>query len=302
MRFDQMVFNRIEAKMAARESIRLTRPSPLLVTLLYFLLTSMLLTFIGMLFYNPVSDAMGLFQYGYAPQEIVPYILQKHSSELLIYGVAQVVFWLYRSLMSFGYTSYALRMARNEQPSFRNLFDGFLRPGRALGTAFLTELFTVLWTLLYSLPVIVLTVVAVLVNPVLITSMYGLLMAVAVVSAVVAALRYSLTYYFLLDDPDCTILQAIRLSKETMRGRKSQLFMVFLSFFGWAILSSVLGYMIAWVFSLGVVVNVLFFWIMPYMQGTIANFYDWATGANQPSGSPAGPEYDYHANDGPRPF
>ena len=61
MRFDQMVFNRIEAKMAARESIRLTRPSPLLVTLLYFLLTSMLLTFIGMLFYNPVSDAMGLF-------------------------------------------------------------------------------------------------------------------------------------------------------------------------------------------------------------------------------------------------
>lgn len=302
MRFDQMVFNRIEAKMAARESMRLTRPSPLLVTLVYFLLTSMLMTFIGMLFYSPVSDAMGLLRYGYKPEEIVPYILQEHSSELLIYGVAQLVFWLYHSLMGFGYTSYTLRMARNEQPSFRNLFDGFLRPGRALGAAFLTELFTALWTLLYSLPVIALTVVAALVNPLLVSSLYGLTMAVIVVSAVVVSLRYALIYYFLLDDPGCTVLQAIRLSKETMRGRKGQLFMAYLSFFGWAVLSSILGYMIAWTFSLGVVVNVLAFWIMPYMGATEANFYDWATGASQPSGSPAGPEYDYRANDEIKPF
>ena len=56
-------------------------------------------------------------------------------------------------------------------------------------------------------------------------------------------------------------MDAINQSKEMMNGHKSKLFLLWLSFIGWAILASI-------PFGIG------FLWLTPYIQTSMANFYD----------------------------
>ena len=313
-----MGFDRFGAKLSARESLRANRPSPILVTLVYFLLTLGLSLVVVFLTCGPLVD---LFQYlstGYLPEEAIHYVLRDHGTSLSIFGVAWLLLGLYSTFMSFGYTSYTLRLARNEQPRFRHLFDGFARPLRVFGTSFLVSLFTLLWCLAILLPLGILLALG---NIAAEDSRYIISNVSSAVSMVVAY-RYSMTYYFLLDDPTCTARQAIRRSKTVMRGRKWSLFLLDISFIGWEVLSIMVGVL----FSLTALYATLFLywntmtsivagvigaligamliqiWVVPYQQAARANFYDSVTGTDQPDGSPAGPDYDSPASDGTQPF
>lgn len=287
-----MGFDRVGAKLSARESMRINRPSPLLVTLVYFLLTSVLAAVLAYLVYDPASELLQYISLGYQPEEILDFILRQHGQDLLLFGALQLLLSLYTVFMSFGYTSYSLRMARNEQPGLGHLFDGFARPGRVLWAAILVSIFTFLWSLLVMLPVIAILVVMVVMeaDAALLMGVYFALVAAAMVAVVAISYRYSLTNYFIIDDPDCTARQAVRRSKETMRGKKWTLFVLDLSFFGWALLSAVLSAVISLLLPIALE-DVLCFWVLPYRMATIANFYDWATGASAPGGGPAGPNY-----------
>lgn len=67
--------------------------------------------------------------------------------------------------------------------------------------------------------------------------------------------------YVLRDYPDLSFDEAIEQSMHMMNGFKSKLFMLDLSFIGWAILC---------VFTLGIG----FFWLMPYVYTNHALFYE----------------------------
>lgn len=300
-----MGFDRVGAKLAARESMRINKPSPLWVTLGYFLLTSVLAAAISYLVYSPLNDMLEYLTYGYEPMEIWAYILRGHGGELVVYGLVQVLWWVYTTFMGFGYTAYSLRMARNEQPGVGRLFDGFARPGRVLWAEILQSFFLLLWSLVILLPFMALMMVMAVamaeVDEVVFFGLYFVMMFAIFAVVIVIAYRYSLTSYFIIDDPNCTARKAIRRSVETMRGLKMTLFTVDLSFFGWALLSMLLSSLISWFLPVAIS-NVLAFWLMPYRAATVANFYDWATGVNQPSGGGVGPEYDYGADNGPQPF
>ncbi len=295
-----MGFDRFAAKHAARESMRLNDPNPILVTLVYLALTTLLSVAISYLLYDPAADILQYAALGYEAEEILNFIFQEHQQDLYFLAGVQFLFGFYSLFMSFGYTSYALRMARNEQPGVRHLFDGFARPLRVLGTSILVDLFTLLWTLAVVLPfsvILALAQVEVL-DAVYITTSVGLIAMMA------ASYRYRLSYYFILDDPGCTARQAVRRSKTVMKGWKWSLFVLDISFFGWALLSAALGTLLSWFLPV-VVTNVLAFWILPYQQASEANFYDAITGPSQPSGGYAGPDYDYRSQtdgDGPQPF
>lgn len=311
-----MGFDRFGAKLSARESLRINRPSPVLATLLYFLLTLGLTIAVALLTVGPLVD---LYQYiltGYPVEEAAAYVLRDQGTSLIIFALVWLLLSLYSTYMDYGYTSYTLRLARNEQPRYGHLFDGFARPLRVLGAELLMGLFTLLWGLAILLP---LTGILMLGNVALEDSYY-ILSNVSSLVSIVVSYRYSLTLYFLIDDPACTARQAIRRSKETMRGWKWTLFVLDLSFLGWEILAVLLGTVLGMVvlsatiflapaaapfatlaaIILGVMPVLL--WLTPYQYAARANFYDWLTGAVEPSGSPAGPDYDYHANDGPQPF
>ena len=57
-----------------------------------------------------------------------------------------------------------------------------------------------------------------------------------VIPGVIAAIRYSMAPYYLAEDPSLTAREAIRRSKECMKGQKMGYFMLQLSFVGWNLL------------------------------------------------------------------
>lgn len=302
-----MGFDRFAAKHAARESMRLNNPSPILVTLAYFALTSLLSAVISFVLYDPSADLVQALQVlrAYETEEILEeaerileIFFRDHQMELLMLAGVQFLYGLYATFMSFGYTSYALRMARNEQPGVGHLFDGFARPLRVLWADILVTLFTLLWTLVIVVPLSFLLVLSGLDG---VNSGY-ILGTVAVIAVLAVTYRYRLTSYFIIDDPACTARMAVRRSKQVMKGWKWSLFCLDFSFFGWMLLSAVLSSLISWFLPV-VITDVLCFWVMPYRAASEANFYDAITGPSQPSGGFAGPDYEAPAEPGgPQPF
>ena len=212
---------------------------------------------------------------------------------MALYIFLQILLTLYTTVMTFGYTSYSLRLARNEQPGYRNLLDGFSMVGRVILMSILRYIFTMLWGILGMLPgMIVITcgmfTMGAGLGAVLMVLGVLLMIAGGVFEAAVTY-RYRLAEYFLLDNPGLGPLAAITASKQAMKGRKWALFVQDLSFLGWNILS---------LLTLGI----LGLWIAPYQYAAQANFYDFAVHGGysspdfrqNPNGTPngrPGPEF-----------
>jgi uncharacterized membrane protein len=133
--------------------------------------------------------------------------------------------------LALGWAIFVLALSRNHEPRFEQIFEGFRRFGVALGAYLLALLFILLWTLLLIIP------------------------------GIVAALSYSLTFYILVDDPSIGAVDAIRKSREMMRGNRWKLFYLGLRFLGWLLLC---------VLTLGIGL----LWLAPYMSVSMAKFYD----------------------------
>lgn len=306
-----MYFNRYEAKLAAKASMRQAKPSYMMVMVVYLLLTTGLTNLVMTLIGVPWANAATYLQQGYMLQEIFEYVVLQQLDRVVIAGVAEFILNLFCTVMEFGLVSYTLRLARNEGPGTANLFDGFAKAGRVIWMSILISLFTLLWSLLFSLPGIL------LVGLMAVTKMeyafaqilYLIYLTVVVILAVWVAYRYHLASYILLDDPTCTARQAIRRSKEAMVGHKGDAVVLDLSFLGWALLAGAIQAGLS-MLGMGVVglvaVNVFYLWLMPYILTTRANFYNHVVGLSggpaRPAGGYAGPEYDYHSSDGPAPF
>jgi uncharacterized membrane protein len=82
-----------------------------------------------------------------------------------------------------------------------------------------------------------------------------------VIPGIVAAYRYSMSFYILSDNPQLSAQEAMNESKRMMNGYKGKLFCLHFSFIGWSILC---------VLTIGIG----FLWLVPYMQASIANFYE----------------------------
>lgn len=92
----------------------------------------------------------------------------------------------------------------------------------------------------------------------LFTFLWALLL---IIPGIMKAFSYALTPYIIMDEPELTARQAITRSCEIMQGRRWKLFCLYLSFIGWGILSLL-------TFGIG------FLWLVPYMNASIAAFYE----------------------------
>lgn len=70
----------------------------------------------------------------------------------------------------------------------------------------------------------------------------------------------SLTPYIIIENEDLGVFKAMKLSKKIMKGNKWKLFILYISFIGWAILS---------LLTLGIG----FLWLVPYITLSMTNFY-----------------------------
>ncbi|WP_186564929.1 DUF975 family protein [Lawsonibacter celer] len=256
-----MGFNRPEAKMRARASIRGTYPHPALVTLIYFLLTTVLTNVIMAFVSDPFQTAYLYLMDGvYAPERIFQTIFT--PGRVGLYLVLQILISLYTCVMQFGYTSYALRLSRWEQPGYRNLMDGFAVVGRVIGINLLIAIFVWLWTMLAMIPYMIVMVIAAVSQSAGLMVLAVLLAIVGTIFGVSVSYRYRLALYFMLDHPDWGVMECIRQSKQTMKGWKWPLFVMDLSFLGWMILELL-------------TFGILSLWVSPYQSASQANFYSW---------------------------
>lgn len=107
-----------------------------------------------------------------------------------------------------GITIFFIDLIRERTGDIGSVFSGFGFYFKALGLTVVIGIFTFLWTLLFIVP------------------------------GIIAALRYSQAYFILADDPEKSIMECIRESKNIMKGNKTKFFCLGLSFIGWLFLAS----------------------------------------------------------------
>ena len=145
--------------------------------------------------------------------------------------INEVIIIIVESFLILGIENFYLKLSRNEEVTYKELFTKTNMFKVALLSMILIAIFTTLWSLLLIIP------------------------------GIIAAISYSQTYFVLLDNKDLTAKEAITKSKEMMQGHKMDYFILQLSFIGWMILATI-------PFCIG------FLWLIPYMETTLAHFYD----------------------------
>lgn len=146
------------------------------------------------------------------------------------YGVLGLASIVLGGVLQLGYAGFLLRQHDGQDLKLEVLFSQLDRFGTGFAQAFLRSLYTLLWSLLFIIP------------------------------GIVAAYRYAMTPFILAEHPELTASQAIARSKELMMGRKFDLFLLDLSFLGWAILAAL-------------TMNLGHLFLNPYRNAAYAVFY-----------------------------
>ena len=152
------------------------------------------------------------------------------GSDLWLSNGSSMVMTLLCLPLSWGFVVFFLSFVRNQEKSVGSLFDGYKRFGKVFLTMFMKNLFILLWTLLLIVP------------------------------GIMKSMAYAMTEYILLDNSEISAEDAIHKSRVMMDGHKMKLFLMYLSFIGWAILC---------LFTLGLG----FLLLVPYIETSVATFY-----------------------------
>ncbi|MBY0596268.1 DUF975 family protein [Bacillus bingmayongensis] len=166
-------------------------------------------------------------------------------------------------ITAYGYTNVFLNISRRQGATIDALFEGFRGFKRMMNAAkamLLISLYSGIW-----IPFVLMIIVGLLGDE---TRGAGegsaiaffVLLFISFIVMIIAYFSYSMTYYVMIDNPEYGALQAMKESKAIMKGHKMDLFLLWLSFIGWAVLA---------MFTLGIG----FLWLCPYFTTTTAHFY-----------------------------
>lgn len=133
--------------------------------------------------------------------------------------------------MGLGIVTYFLNLFRTDNSKIEDVFSGFSSFKKTFVLNLLINIFTALWSLLLVVP------------------------------GIIAAIKYSMSFYIMHDNLELSAAEALDESKRMMDGEKMRLFKLWLSFLGWFILG---------IISLGIG----FIWITPYYQAAVTAFYE----------------------------
>ncbi len=262
-------------KRSARDLIRERGGGVLTVTFLYLLLTDVLTTLLNLVFTNPLvliqdqwsqsleSILQPWLEAGGGPEpDLTPaYSATVSFARQTLFNPRQeailflfLLLFLYTLVVSYGYSHWALRQVRGERPGWTGLFDCFWMAGKFI----LLELLTLL--------------------------LVGVGLAFFVLPGLYFLYSLRMARYLLLDNPELSVLRAMRLSRQLTRGCKRQLFALDLSFLGWIVLSYLavnVGYSAGaglhpLVGTLMAEINFLIFqlYLSPYRELSLAGYYE----------------------------
>ena len=216
------MFERKKYKNFAKKQLSGRWGVPVLITLV--------VTLISLVFSIP--DVLQLSRSGYFAAILNnDYIAANEAANSSTSLITTVVSMIVSAILEVATIGVYLKMSRSPEPvSFSDFIEGFNNWARATLGILWQLLWTFLWTLLFIIP------------------------------GIIKSIAYSQMFYIIAEYKEVSVTKAMKISIEITKGHKWDLFVLYLSFLGWAILS---------VFTLGF----LNFWLTPYMNMTYVNSY-----------------------------
>lgn len=204
-----------------------------------------------------------------------PYLIRENTG----FGASGIIFFIKLLLagpMTYGITRFSMNLVRDKSHKIENIFEGFKHFSGTFIMNIVLGIYSFLWSLLLFIPFFVIIFVMVI-REFSKTNMnfysngndfsgwmiaiFILLIIVLTVALSMILFRYAMTYYIYIDNPDMGAMKAIRESVAMMKGNKTRLLLLYLSFILW--------------YLLGIItISIAFLWITPYIKSAEAVFYD----------------------------
>lgn len=121
-------------------------------------------------------------------------------------SISAILIFVSTTVFIFGYNDIILQIARGNNIKFLRFFSGCKRTLRGFRMSLLMGVYIVLWSILLVIP------------------------------GIVAMIKYSMTFFIWVDNPDIYVSEAIRKSVDITYGHKFEIFKLILSFIGWFLL------------------------------------------------------------------
>ena len=228
-----MKIERPELKRQAREIIRLSNRKVIYASIIFVAVTALCnylsarLTGVSYEQFAQYTEYMNEGSVNYALSALNE--MQPSAGAQLIATALEIM----ELFIGAGFTVFIFNTVRGLGAVYGNLLDGFGPNFRLVILRLVMGLFIALWSLLFLIP------------------------------GIVAAYRYSMAPYIMLEHPDYSIMNCIRASKQMTMGYKGQLFVLDLSFLGYVLLTAIpiLGYAVS-------------VWYQPYHEISYLLFYD----------------------------
>ncbi len=152
-------------------------------------------------------------------------------------SIGSLAMFLLAGPLMVGLSHYFLHLADRNNPQINDLFGHFKNFGNTFVLYLLTIIFTFLWSLLFLIP------------------------------GIIAGISYSMAPFILAEHPEIKASDAIKMSKDMMKGHKGEYFVLQLSFIGWYLLCIL-------------TVGIGFIFLSPYVSAAEAEFFNEVSGKN----------------------
>lgn len=202
------------------------------------ILMSLILLVFGVLFnvarvFNPefIGYLQDLLNDNISYNEAITYLALTTSAGSPTLFLLDIFFEIILGIITVACASVYLKMSRTpEKIAFSSFLQGFNFWLKAAFATVWTFLWTFLWSLLFVIP------------------------------GIVKSIAYSQIYYLIVEYPNLSVTKAMKISILITKGHKGDLFAMYLSFIGWALLASIpLGFG--------------FIFLQPYQEMTFVNAY-----------------------------
>lgn len=154
-----------------------------------------------------LAEQFGGFSGSSAGSAVSAVFLAVFLGVALVFLVWAIVMLVIGGATTLGFAKYNLNLVDDKDPKLKDIFSQYDRLGTGFGMQFFRMLFITLWSLLLVIP------------------------------GIIATYSYSMTAYILCENPQMTAREAIRKSKELMKGNRWRLFCLEISFIGWELLA-----------------------------------------------------------------
>lgn len=228
-----MELNRPMLKAQAKGLIQTAKPSPITAAAIFIALSavfSFLSSRLVGVSYETLDRASRFMTQGNT--EYAVSILLNSRPSAGAYSI-NLMLELTLTIVRVGFLLFTLHTVRGTGAALGNLLDGFGQLWRILLLQIVSTILIALWSLLLVVP------------------------------GIIAAYRYSMAFFILLDHPEYGVMDCLRESRRITQGRKLELFKLDLSFLGWMLLSA-MPYA-------GVLASL---WFTPYYSTTLALYYE----------------------------